>query len=285
MAPPAYCIYLQYTDRHQADGLMRLRKIAPTLFPHHQLRYLIVDNAIENDFELQVSSDCDRIGGDNRVREFTGYQKGLEWIAGRHPVDDLTPVLFANDTFFRSYGDSYLTWFRPAVVESALRDRAILGYIDAFPQDVQLGALNLREWIRTSFFVLPFATALQLRPFAVELKDEDLFSEDEAFFKNPSPLSENYRDYLRTWLFGESRRPEFTQRWHSSALLEASNTRSMQVKTLCILSEHSLSARASAEGIPLQAVRPRLFDRALRRAFGLSKNALKDLLRKRSRLG
>ena len=76
-----------------------------------------------------------------------------------------------------------------------------------------------------------------------------------TLFREPSPLSANYRTYLRTWLFGEPNPLDaYNERWHSAAPLDANNFRSFRDKIFSILCEHYMSARALQQGIPLYDV-------------------------------
>lgn len=277
-----FFVYLQYGDTHQQEGLARLRKLAPKLFPGRVARYLDVDNALEGDIEIRVGTDCERISGDNRVREFTGYQRGFDWLASRYAPSDETPIVFANDTFFRNYGDRYLDGFRASEIDRALASRCLIGHIDAYPLPVEIQDVEFSRWVRTSFFVSSVGVVRELQPFAIPFSSSDLFGgPGEPFFKATSPIGDRYRDYLETWLFGVARRPEFDHHWHSCAPLTEENRIAMQEKVRCILSEHALSARATAAGISLIAIEPSSLKNALKKAMRYSRR-LKQLLADRT---
>lgn len=259
MAGEVYLVYLQMTDQHLATGLPALRKVAARLFPGARQTVVIVDNAVEGDLEILTAEGHELIAGDNRCREFTGYEKGLRHLERTRRLRPDSPVLFANDTFHRHYGKGYLAGFTRARAKEALSRHGILGYVDRYPASVRLGDDSFREWVRTSLFLVDYATAGKLRPFALDIPDGRIFSKRfDRFFRDTAPLSENYRRYLRTWLFEAAPTgSDFVETWHSKEKLTPETFPGLKAKARCILSEHRLAARAAKLGIPLVDTRRR----------------------------
>src|SRR5207247_1361758 len=71
----------------------------------------------------------------------------------------------------------------------------------------------------------------------------------------PSPLSDTYRAYLRTYFFGERIDAEFDQRWYAHEPIGERNVDAFKAKLRSVFCEHLLSARARHLGIPLVDIR------------------------------
>jgi hypothetical protein len=236
-----------FGEAHVAGARAALTTLVGRLFPGAQVRGLVVDNA--RSAGAKPDGDWLVIGGDNRCREFSAWDAGLRRL---DPGDSV--ILLANDTLHRSYGTQYLDGFTPERLRDALARGGLLGWIDAYPRPVELFGCRVQRWVRTSLLIAHRRVIESLRPMALGFSDDEIFSADELF-RAPSPLSENYRRYLRTWLFGEHSDDEFHERWHSAAPLTAQNAAAVRGKIRSILCEHHLSARAARLGIPLIDVR------------------------------
>ena len=195
--------------------------------------------------------------GDNRLREFSGWDTGVSWLERRYsPAPDAIIVL-ANDTVVREDKRDRVRDVPRERVEAA-SSGALVGYVEAYPRPVTLFGLTLRQWVDTSFVVASWRTLEQLRPLARPMADDQIFAGDwRAVFREPSPLSENYRAYLKTWLFGERIDGEFQHTWHAQEPLTESNVGRFRGKLRSLFCEHLLSARARALGIPLVDIRQR----------------------------
>ena len=258
-----FAVYLQYGDQHKAAGLGELRRQVNRLFPRSPASFLVVDNALSAPAEPVVDGDVTVLAGDNRNREFSGWDRGLTWLRAHREVAPTDVVLLANDTFHRSYGTEYLALFRPAAVGWALRRNALVGYLDAFPAPVQAFGRELRSWARTSFVITTAGTLYELLPLQLGDVDVQVFSTAPGqFFRPDAPLSDRYQAYLQTWLFGERAGVDgFQERWHGQAGLTEANAEAMRQKARCIFAEHQLSARARALGVPVVDVRGVRYER------------------------
>jgi hypothetical protein len=234
-----------------------LRRALARLLPECRTSIVVIDNSLPPATPDRAAGDLTLVAGDNANREFSGWDRGLRWLAehGRPSPNDV--VVLANDTFHRSYGTEYLELFQPGATGQALRRDALLGYMDAYPQPVTLLGYRVRSWIRTSFLVTTLRAIRTVQPLRVGEVDRLVFSSAPGeFFRRDAPLCPRYQGYLRTWLFGDGQGPDgFGERWHSQAALTAANLEQMRAKARCILAEHSLSARARLLGLPVVDVR------------------------------
>lgn len=250
-------VFLQYSNAHHDSGMRALSSLVARLFPAHEPSFVIVDNKLDKRHEVQLRHDTNLISGDNSCREFSGYDRGLRWHESFGEISPDTPVVIANDTFNRHYGEKYLGLFTAARVSRTLRSNGVLGYVDAFPQPQSVFGHAFQKWIRTSLFIAPYGVMRQLAPFGPRLDHKEIFRQDAdpAFFSEGAPLSPWYQSFLRSWLFAEAPKDEtFKPEWHSKEPLTETNVDAMRAKTCCILCEHLMSAKAMSLEIPLVAV-------------------------------
>jgi hypothetical protein len=252
MAIDLIAVYQRHNSANPED-LRYLRELADRIAPGGERHFAVVDNRVANSFEHQLERDVTILSGDNRLREFSAYNRGIEWLALTQKPEPETVVLIANETYRTSYGDEYLREFTPERIAEALDAGGIYGHRDAYPHEVALLGMRFQSWIRSSLVVLAWKTLTQIGPFAPGVADAELFGDGMTdFFAPQAPLSENYRSYIRQWLFAET--PEgsdFPYTWHSKTPLTRDNLPSMHAKARSILSEHRFSALAQTKRIPL----------------------------------
>jgi len=103
-----FALYLQYGDEHHASGMAVLRRQVARLFPGSRASFLVIDNALDADTPPPVDGDETRLPGDNINREFSGWDRGLQWLRSSRRVSPNDIVVLANDTFYRSFGQPRL---------------------------------------------------------------------------------------------------------------------------------------------------------------------------------
>lgn len=247
-----FVVYLQFGGVHFESALKIFKEKILSKIHYSQLKWITLDNAELKDIEIIVDAQFQYVAGDNSSREFSAYDRGVQIVNSMNPrLDDL--VIFLNDTFHRSYGDTYLDLLNPEMFRNTIRQNAICGYVDQFPRSVQGFGREIPYWIRTSFFCLPYCILKKVIPFVPKVEKNQVFGETiDAFFQTNSLLSENYKDYLKTWLY-ESPKPnaEFKEEWHSKKSLTSETIKELQEKCWCILCEQQLTARALEQKIPI----------------------------------
>jgi hypothetical protein len=259
MSRDVWLLLLSFGERDQRASLDLAEAMIARVFGVEP-RVVVIDNQLGGRVEIQLDGRADRISGDNASREFSGWDRGLSWMDAALRASrggDADPiVVLANDTIVR---DDKAPRVRALAAERAqLAARgALVGWVDAYPRPVRAFGRATRQWVDTSLVIARRRVIDRLRPLAIDFSDQDVFADDAArLFRDPSPLSENYRAYLRTWLFGERGDPEFAHAWHAQSALSARNFDAFKAKIRCILCEHQLSARARDLGIPLADIRP-----------------------------
>lgn len=258
MTPDVFLVLVEHGQARERAALGLLIPALQRVFPGANVRTVVVDNALAGEPDCAIDRTCDRVSGDNTLHEFSGWDRGLAWLDARSEVKPESIVVLANDTVARA--DKHRRVQRLAADRvRAAADGALVGWIEEYPQEVELFGLPLRHFIDTSVVIAERRTFAALGPLARPPADgalDDVFANDwRQFFREPSPLSENYRAYLRTYFFGERIDTEFDQRWYAHEPIGEHNFEAFKAKLRCIFCEHLLSARARHLGIPLVDIR------------------------------
>jgi hypothetical protein len=233
--------------------------LTPTLarlFPGAQVRSVIVDNALDEHAEVEIDEGLHRVNGDNALHEFSGWDRGIAWLDRRYGPAAGSMFVLANDTVVRSDKHDRVRDIPADRVAAAARG-ALVGWIEEYPRTVQLFGLPLRQWVDTSLLLAERRTLAALGPLARPIPEEQLFVDDwRRVFREPSPLSENYRAYLKAYFFGERTEEGFEHAWYAREAVSHDNFEAFKIKLRCVFCEHLLSARARQSTIPLVDIRP-----------------------------
>jgi glycosyltransferase involved in cell wall biosynthesis len=254
-----YLVLLEFGQTHEQPALDLLIPTVHRLFPGAGVRTVVVDNARSGHLEQAIDTEIARVSGDNRLREFSGWDRGMAWLARRYAPAPGSIVVLANDTVVRPEKHDRVR-DTPADRAAAAFNGALVGWVDEYPRPVELFGLTFRQWIDTSFAIAEWRTWTALGPLAHPLANERLFADDwQRIFHEPSPLSENYRAYLKAYFFGGPADPEFLHRWYAHEPVNADNFEAFKAKLRSVVCEHLLSARARTRGIPLIDIRSKPF--------------------------
>lgn len=262
-------LFLVYGRTFTDEGIAHIRKIVERMLPESRLQIVIVDNKITQRHE-KLDQPIWEISGDNTLGEFTGWDHAYSFAKHTLNLDENDLILFANDTFFRrNYRDGgvgYMDFFNRELVDGHDLTRECIGYLDDFPRDVELLGIRYTSWIRSNVFFIPFNVCEKLGKLTFPLPEEEIFAPDYQTFWGPtSKISENWKAYISSWLFGkfDPRFPEYQLHWHSAKHPDARNFAFFKGKARAILSEHYLTARLHAMNCPIidANLYPRLPDR------------------------
>jgi hypothetical protein len=248
-------IYLVYDNRNIDRSVTLLRSVVARMFGDCTTSTIIVDNAsgASSGFRNWTNGDL-VISGDNRLHEFSGWERGYEVACDEFDLADSDLVLFANDTFARQAHRGYLNTLNRKLIENRDVCSSSIGFCDDFPRDAKLLGLTHRWWFRSNIFIHPKATVDRLLPLSFPVEARELFSDDpKEFWRDSDLISENWKAYKSCWLFGtyDRRFPEYKQVWHKAEPLTVANRAFFQMKALCILSEHYMGARLANWRVPV----------------------------------
>jgi len=259
----AHVLYLEFGPQHRWQIEKHLIPLLNRLFPGAKFQITIIDNSGE-------AAPCDLpntavIAGDNSTREFSGWQKGIDFLSDK-AIDDNTIFCLCNDTFARHYGTKFLDWFDQKEVQEALNRGLAVGHVDHTREEFELFGWKTRKWIRTNIFFLRYAELKKILPIVFPIDEKEIFADEgDSLFKENRLLSPNLRAYLDHWLvMGPEVPGESKERWYMSARLSNENREIYVMKAKSLLIEFSISARLLKEGIEIFDIR-----RSRSRAGGL----------------
>ena len=219
---------MRYGADHYADAEQQAANIFTRQFPGIERDVVVVDNALPTD---TVTREHGRtlIGGDNRVREFTGFDRAVSYVGA--DLASYDSVHFATSAFNTLY-TSYLERFSPAVLSAAAGRLVCLGHIDCYNQPVQWRVSMSQHWVRSCFFFLPPAAVRALGSFVSVTGESSLFSGDPSSpFRADAPISARYQRYIIEWLTGADVGQGVT--WHSRLHLTPEGLADFEQKTIC----------------------------------------------------
>jgi hypothetical protein len=232
-----------YTDAVEMIDALFARQL-----PEVARDLLVIDNTLPPHHHETLGPGRTLIGASNAHWEFSAWDSGIAWLAGR--IDDYDFVHLATSAFHMLYTD-YLARFDAGMLERVRGRATAVGHIDYYDEPVTFGDRALRSWLRSSFVFLPPAE-LRLLGSLVSIADpRRLFSHDPVVpFRADAPLSPNYRDYIVGWLTGPAGTGQGTE-WHSRFALTPSSLARFEAKATAILNEQLLSSRLRTQGCAL----------------------------------
>jgi hypothetical protein len=255
MTPHVYLVLVEFGQQHEQAALKLLVPTLGRVCPGAAVHTVVVDNTVDRDVEIEIAHELHRVNGDNTLHEFSGWDRGIGWLEQRYRPEPASIFVLANDTVVRADKHDRVRDV-PADRVAAASGGALIGWIDEYPRTFELFGLPLRQWIDTSLVLAERRTLGALRPLA-RLPADEAFADDwRAIFREPSPLSANYRAYLKTYFFGDRSDGEFEHKWYGQEPLTEHNFEAFKLKLRCVFCEHLFSARARARGIPLVDIRP-----------------------------
>jgi hypothetical protein len=275
-----------YGTGKTATALARMKGIHAALRDAHQRDYLVIDNALVPDFCQQLDPHTTLIGGDNKHREFSGFDRGLAFLGTRLAGYDL--VHLATETFETDY-QHYLGLLTPKILAWTAEKKACVGHIDAYPREVTLFGVRSQAWIRTCFMLAPTAAIQTLGTFITADGSGDFFTTDPQHpFHPAAPIDTQYQRYLWQWLTGSGGATAEINCHRDAFAVTPETFGRFKAKSVAVVNEHGLSMRLRAAGYPTIDVEW-LYDMLLTRGEADQRTPLADMLQytaqRRERLG
>ena len=200
--------------------------------------YVIVNNRDEGNGSRIIDEGTYYIQGNNLEREFSGWQRGLEFLREQKIQFDV--VLFVNEAFEAvqpSYlGSNNAGWItlKTYLLKSAF------GAIDTLWEKTKIHGKSTRAWINTNCFFMPVSLLEKLGSLvSIDNGEMDTYIPKEfpgplELFTDSSPVNPVYREHLISWL---------TEEWHGKFVLDERTWPIFRAKTKAILNEAVLSIR------------------------------------------
>ena len=239
-------LYLLYPSgkRYRKETPIRaLKNILSRLRSKYILIY--INNAEEGTSVRKISDREYEIGGDNSFFEFSGWQKGIDFVKQNNiPCE---AFLFVNDTFLES---SFLhrQLINQQSVECAIRHQALVGkkMFSSVSGTIMGNALD--AYIRTHIFITSSRVINSLKSIVsintqtVERFFVDRYQPGLALFKENAPLSEEIKNFIFSHV---------TSVWRRKKTYDAESFQLLRGKAASILNSFLLSIRAKQWGYPL----------------------------------
>jgi len=228
---------LVYYEKYRASAEQEFRSFLDELGADYELM------VINNNFGTTSKCASD-ISGDNRNREFTGWDVGISSV---EKIDAGQFYIFANDTFSEhrpwhgSYRDRFLVAFRRALPISG---SVITGEIDAVWTPFSIAGKRTDRWVSTYLFGMSGDALLALGS-RLSLSEDALRSMVHSvsgvkIYWGPE-VDRSLQQHLERWLFP----PDGRLGWYNSG---QGDDRSNLGKLRCILNEKYISAAVKANG-------------------------------------
>jgi hypothetical protein len=243
-APRVLTILARFGTEQYANAEREIAELFGRQMPAIDRDILVVDNARPRHAVDEREDGTIVIGGDNSAREFSAFDRAIDFIGSRIWSYDL--VHFATSAFNRLYV-AYLERFNTRLLET-LVDRAVcVGHIDCYNEPVDVLTYRSQHWIRSCFFFMPPTEVRALGSFVSVNEPARFFSGDPGEpFRADAPISHRYREYITNWLTGG----DIGQgvEWHSRFALTHETLPEFEQKTRAILNEQLLGIRLRAMG-------------------------------------
>lgn len=246
--PIIYVLGLVYGVGGIGELINIAKKFCNKNFPNFYVCYTIINNKINEKINI---NGVNIILGDNNFFEFSGWQSGLNYIQDNYIIRPHDIVFLLNDTVFkRDYavgGGDYYDKFFISYDVSTLPDKWVAGYFDDFPQPVEINKLIFQKWIRSNFICFSYSCLNLVSPIVFPVDAARLFTNEYSvrFWSDFAPVSENWKAYISSWLFGEDNKnyPEYKLKWLKHKSVNKDNFEFFKKKAICIMSEHYFTAR------------------------------------------
>jgi glycosyltransferase involved in cell wall biosynthesis len=230
--------FVRYGDSDYKGAYQALMEFYARL-PRVDVSSVLIDTALPAGVEAHLGRCARMMAGDNRRREFSGWNSALEKYAGR--LDEFDLIHLVTSAFRNEYNGFYPLVRREMFEYAAEHPDVVMAHVDAYPDTVRMFGRTFQTWACSKFLLASPGTIRGLESFTGPFGARDFFADrpDGLFIEN-GPLSENYRKYLVDWLTGDGL-PH--GKWHSVFELTPENVERFHAKALSILDEHSFSMR------------------------------------------
>ena len=239
-------LFLEYDNGKYKDAFRLLQSYVDKIDDCDK-EYFIIDNLKEGDSCLRVSRDVYRIGGDNRDWEFSGWQKGVNFLKENNIESDI--VLFVNDAFM-AYGWNFIQeGVTGRSLEKVIKDEAVVGHIDTKGIKMKIFGKEVTKWLCSNCFFVP-AKMIRSLDTMVSVDDVMLTTivpkeyKKGTYFKDISTIDKNYKDMVVMWL---------TKEWHGKFEINERNWGLFKNKLKAMLNESMLTAKIKDLGYKVES--------------------------------
>ncbi len=212
------------------------------------LALVVLDNVDPGVWFHEISDTITHVGGDSSSREFSAFDKGLDYLDVSGKPGDV--YMFVTDAFL-AHGEDFLGLIDDSVIRWCFELGSCIGWVDRFEDESSILGHGYREWMRTSLFLVPAAKLPRVKPLDTPFDEQLFFSSDpEAPFLDSAPLGRPLQHHLLAWLARPELATSITDQRHSPLDLCDDSFDLFQARARSVIKEHALSARLQASGVP-----------------------------------
>jgi hypothetical protein len=209
---------------------------------------IVVDNGnlSHTQHQLAESKGCTVIIGDNRLGEFSGWQKALDYIKLNYEssLDNSDNFFFANDTFNQHRKWSFKN--RLGAIAGLMESKktpsvpTLVGHVERTDKLYSISKLPCNAWVSTFLFIANFSFINKLQ-WQISLSDPELKDYYSAVSETGVDwglsVSEPLKAHLNQWLFPDNSK---VHSWYGASIKTAVQKK---FKLAAILNEKYLSAK------------------------------------------
>ncbi len=229
-----YAIYLAYYPDVRGRGMSQFFK---------QVKFITGSNPVEcivNNSGIDYPKNT--IPGDNRAWEFSGFQKGIDYLGKKMEFVEGDIFVIANDTYssHRNFSMLDLLCYKMAVNRIRLEPTPfIIGEKCLLDKPSKVSGLDIDSWVSTYFFVANGRFIKNMGGF-VKFGDSDGIEVSDRGVEFGGAVDDDLCRHINRWLFPEGEKGWYRAKNSDSALLKK--------KAISILNEKYLSAKCIAVG-------------------------------------
>ncbi|MEH6712440.1 MAG: hypothetical protein V7733_14580 [Paraglaciecola polaris] len=250
-----YCLFLVYAPVNLDKSLLRLNRFLT--LGGRKAKIIIINNG-EQSYKI-LSEDIDLIQGDNSFFEFSGWEKGKQYLEEQYTLKEDDSFCFVNDTFDKNHYFSWLTvWLYNKKLKLAAKHYSgfILGRVDSRNIEYKVDQLALSKWVSSYFFVVDYTAYQELIFINDNLRTAVEYVTDESIYFDQMVVDSAMQEHINGWL-----RP-VGKGWYRA---NYSDNEVIRNKSVAILHEKFLSAALIAKNIELIHVYSGRFGRIVRK--------------------
>jgi len=261
--PDVIGILLVYYEKYAFSAISEFTKLIRSVKLNSKI--IVVLNGAKLNFS--IDSDIIQVTGDNSLREFSGWDKGISSARDLGFLYQSKLLVFANDTFCYHNRFGIFTRYRfRAEFRNRLaieNDLSIVGEKFALGANASINGLPFDSWISTYLFGISTRLLLKLNQVSPTFTLEEVFCKSADGKQEMTDLiSKNLSRYMENWL---GVRTDRTDRWYGAQDGKTMSVEEYRGKAGSILCEKSLSASCENLGGKLIDVFPRKIEKQLRR--------------------
>lgn len=251
-------LYLQFFEKYKESFSILhslLKKLGFDAF------YCIIDNKNSSQREESISNNIIRIPGNNSSGEFSGWQRGIEFIKKSNIQFDV--VLLMNDSFL-VHGTNFIQRANfPYFVNEACERKIITGQVDRSENIHTLYDFDVTTWIRANAILLSKSIMNDIDSMVVideklldnfipmvypEInysKSDSIESATQRYFKKDAPMNQSMKEDFILYL---------TEIWHSKFVISVETWPLFRMKVKALLNEVLFTANLRRMGIEIRAI-------------------------------